>query len=63
MTLDGLESFDSKSPVDGRRKPLYPWVTSIPFIDFIKERLKKQHTVFRVRDLATLLIFTLNMQG
>jgi hypothetical protein len=39
-----FEGFDSKSPVDGDGNPI-PWVT-YSFIDFIKERLSKQHTVF-----------------
>ncbi len=39
-----FNAFDSKSPVDQDNKPI-PWVT-YSFIDFIKERLKKQHTVF-----------------
>jgi hypothetical protein len=36
--------FDNKSPVDGEGNPI-PWVT-YSFIDFIKGRLDKQHTVF-----------------
>lgn len=39
-----FKAFDTKSPVDGNGNPI-PWVT-YSFIDFIKERLKKQHTVF-----------------
>ncbi len=39
-----FRGFDSKSPVDGGGNPI-PWVT-YSFIDFIKARLKKQHTVF-----------------
>lgn len=39
-----LKSFDRKSPVDSHGNPI-PWVT-YSFIDFIKERLNKQHTVF-----------------
>lgn len=39
-----FRGFDSKSPVDGDGNPI-PWVT-YSFIDFIKERLKKQHSVF-----------------
>jgi hypothetical protein len=39
-----FNAFDSKSPVDQDNNPI-PWVT-YSFIDFIKERLKKQHTVF-----------------
>ncbi len=39
-----FSSFDSKSPVDGVGNPI-PWVT-YSFIDFIKDRLNKQHTVF-----------------
>jgi hypothetical protein len=39
-----FKAFDTKSPVDGEGNPI-PWVT-YPFIDFIKERLNKQHTVF-----------------
>jgi hypothetical protein len=39
-----FNGFDSKSPVDGEGNPI-PWVT-YSFIDFIKDRLKKQHTVF-----------------
>ncbi len=39
-----FKGFDSKSPVDSEGSPI-PWVT-YSFIDFIKERLKKQHTVF-----------------
>jgi hypothetical protein len=39
-----FRAFESKSPVDGDNNPI-PWVT-YSFIDFIKERLTKQHTVF-----------------
>jgi hypothetical protein len=39
-----FKAFDSKSPVDGDGNPI-PWVT-YSFIDFIKTRLGKQHTVF-----------------
>jgi hypothetical protein len=39
-----FHGFDTKSPVDGDGNPI-PWVT-YSFIDFIKERLKKQHTIF-----------------
>ncbi len=39
-----FNAFDSKSPVDSNNQPI-PWVT-YSFIDFIKERLKKQHTIF-----------------
>jgi hypothetical protein len=39
-----FKAFDSKSPVDRDGNPI-PWVT-YSFIDFIKERLNKQHTVF-----------------
>jgi hypothetical protein len=39
-----FKAFESKSPVDGDGNPI-PWVT-YSFIDFIKERLRKQHTVF-----------------
>ena len=39
-----FNAFDSKSPVDQHGDPI-PWVT-YSFIDFIKERLNKQHTVF-----------------
>ena len=39
-----FNAFDSQSPIDGDGNPI-PWVT-YSFIDFIKERLKKQHTVF-----------------
>lgn len=39
-----FKGFDDKSPVDGEGNPI-PWVT-YSFIDFIKERLKKEHTVF-----------------
>ncbi|MDB5024821.1 MAG: hypothetical protein JWP78_2576 [Mucilaginibacter sp.] len=39
-----FKAFDSKSPVDSYRDPI-PWVT-YSFIDFIEERLNKQHTVF-----------------
>jgi SAM-dependent methyltransferase len=39
-----FKAFNSKSPVDGEENPI-PWVT-YSFIDFIKERIKKQHTVF-----------------
>jgi hypothetical protein len=39
-----FKAFKSKSPVDGEGNPI-PWVT-YSFIDFIKERIKKQHTVF-----------------
>ncbi|HEY5327572.1 MAG TPA: FkbM family methyltransferase [Mucilaginibacter sp.] len=39
-----FNAFDSKSPVDQDNNPL-PWVT-YSFIDFIKQRLNRQHTVF-----------------
>lgn len=39
-----FKAFDTKSPVDGDGNPI-PWVT-YSFIDFIKTRLTKQHTVF-----------------
>ena len=39
-----FKAFDTKSPVDGEGNPI-PWVT-YSFIDFIKNRIKKQHTVF-----------------
>lgn len=39
-----FKAFNSKSPVDGEGNPI-PWVT-YSFIDFIRERIKKQHTVF-----------------
>jgi hypothetical protein len=39
-----FNGFDSKSPVDGGGNPI-PWVT-YSFIDFIKDRLNKRHTVF-----------------
>jgi hypothetical protein len=39
-----FSAFDNKSPVDGNHNPI-PWVT-YSFIDFIKERIGKQHLVF-----------------
>lgn len=39
-----FKAFDSKSAVDGTGTPI-PWVT-YPFIDFIKDRIKKDHSVF-----------------
>jgi len=39
-----FKAFDSKSPVDQDGNPI-PWVT-YSFIDFIKDRLGKQHAVF-----------------
>ncbi|MGZ3764547.1 MAG: FkbM family methyltransferase [Mucilaginibacter sp.] len=39
-----FKAFESRSPVDQDGNPI-PWVT-YSFIDFIKERLNKQHTVF-----------------
>jgi hypothetical protein len=39
-----FNAFDTRSAVDQDNNPI-PWVT-YSFIDFIKERLKKQHTVF-----------------
>ena len=39
-----FRSFDTRSPVDELGDPI-PWVT-YSFIDFIKGRLNKQHTVF-----------------
>src|ERR1700761_5508116 len=39
-----FHAFDTQSPVDQDNNPI-PWVT-YSFIDFIKERLKKHHTVF-----------------
>jgi len=39
-----FKAFDTRSSVDVDGNPI-PWVT-YPFIDFIKERIRKQHTVF-----------------
>jgi hypothetical protein len=39
-----FNTYETKTPVDQDNVPI-PWVT-YSFIDFIKERLKKQHTVF-----------------
>ncbi|HEY2580342.1 MAG TPA: FkbM family methyltransferase [Mucilaginibacter sp.] len=39
-----FNAFDSRSPVDQNGSPI-PWVT-YSFIDFIKERLSKNHSVF-----------------
>lgn len=39
-----FNAFDSRSPVDADNNPI-PWVT-YSFIDFIKGRLTKQHSVF-----------------
>jgi len=39
-----FNAFDSQAPVDQDHNPI-PWVT-YSFIDFIKERLKKKHSVF-----------------
>lgn len=39
-----FSAFDGRSPVDGNNNPI-PWVT-YSFIDFIKERIKKEHSVF-----------------
>jgi hypothetical protein len=39
-----FNAFDTRTPVDQNNLAI-PWVT-YSFIDFIKERLKKQHTVF-----------------
>ena len=39
-----FKSFDNKKPVDGNGNPI-PWVT-YSFLDFIKTRINKQHTVF-----------------
>lgn len=39
-----FKSFETKSPVDGNAEPI-PWVT-YSFIDFIAERINKEHTVF-----------------
>jgi hypothetical protein len=39
-----FKAFDTQSPVDRDGNPI-PWVT-YSFIDFIKQRLGKQHTVF-----------------
>lgn len=39
-----FNGFDTKSPVDGEGNPI-PWVT-YSFIDFIKDRIKKSHSVF-----------------
>jgi hypothetical protein len=39
-----FKALDTKTPVDRGNNPI-PWVT-YSFIDFIKERLNKQHTVF-----------------
>ncbi len=42
--LGWFEAYDRKVPVDQDNNPI-PWVT-YSFIDFIKERLKKEHSVF-----------------
>lgn len=39
-----FNAFDTQSPIDQDNNPI-PWVT-YSFIDFIKGRLKKEHTVF-----------------
>ena len=39
-----FNSFDSRSPVDQQGNAI-PWVT-YSFIDFIKERIRKEHSVF-----------------
>lgn len=39
-----FNAYDTKSPIDRDNQPI-PWVT-YSFIDFIKDRLKKEHTVF-----------------
>lgn len=39
-----LTAFDLQRPVDAKGQPI-PWVT-YSFIDFIKDRIKKQHQVF-----------------
>ena len=39
-----FKAFDTKSPIDHNLEPI-PWVT-YSFIDFIAERIKKDHTVF-----------------
>ncbi|AMR30410.1 FkbM family methyltransferase [Mucilaginibacter sp. PAMC 26640] len=39
-----FKAYDTKSPVDKHGNPI-PWVT-YSFIDFIKERINKQHSVF-----------------
>lgn len=39
-----FNAFQSKSPVDENGQPI-PWVT-YSFIDFIKTRIQKQHTIF-----------------
>ena len=39
-----FKAFNTKSPIDNDGNPI-PWVT-YSFIDFIKERVTKQHTVF-----------------
>ena len=44
VDIGWFKSFDARLAVDNDGKPI-PWVT-YPFIDFIKERIKKQHAVF-----------------
>ena len=39
-----FKAFDTKSPIGGDGEPI-PWVT-YSFIDFIAQRIKKEHTVF-----------------
>ena len=39
-----FNAFDSQAPVDQDHNPI-PWVT-YSFIDFIKDRLRKKHSVF-----------------
>jgi len=39
-----FSAFDNQSPVDGLGQPI-PWVT-YSFIDFIRERVSKEHSVF-----------------
>ena len=39
-----FNSFDSRTPVDDRGQPI-PWVT-YSFIDFISERIRKEHKIF-----------------
>jgi len=44
VDIGWFKSFDTRSAVDKDGSAI-PWVT-YPFIDFIRERIKKQHTVF-----------------
>lgn len=54
-TIGWFRSFDAQQAIDGDGEPL-PWVT-YSFIDFIKDRLKKEQTIFEYGSGSSTLFY------